>query len=258
MRLQFRLASLLLVGGIWSISTGWARAGDEPKLDKKVVDIVMKAGDVIKKAKTLHAEGTIEANGQGEDKQKINVALSYDIEKPNRLALHSQRGDDKNAGVDVVSDGKMLITHARRLKQYTEKEAPENVADIAVSLPRLTIPNVGLLFRNILTDNPGETLMQGVTSCTNVGQEKIDGVNAHHLKFSQPEFEWELWVAAEGTPYLLQMKSTLAQDDNKLVVTETYKNWKIDEPVGDKTFTFTPPKDAKKVKLLGPAQEQDD
>jgi hypothetical protein len=257
MRLRLSAVALFFIIAISSIGTRPALAGDDTKLDKKVVDLVMKAGDVIKNAKSLHAEGIVESVVQGDDKQQTKVKLSYDVEKPNRIALHSQRQDDKSAGVDLVSNGKTMFTNARRLKQYTEKEAPDSLAEIAVSLPRLTVPQVGILFRNILTENPGETLIEGVTACSKVGEEKIDSVTAHHLKFSQPDFDWELWVAAEGTPYILKMLSNLSGGDNKLVLTETYKNWKINEPMDEKTFTFVPSKDAKKVKVLQPPQQQD-
>jgi hypothetical protein len=122
----------------------------------------------------------------------------------------------------------------------------------------LTLPQVGVLFQNVLTENPGRALLEGVTACSNLGEEKIDGVSAHHLKFSQPDFDWELWVAAEGAPYILKMLSRLSQGDNKMVIGETYKVWKLNEAMGNKTFSFIAPKDAKKVDVLRPAKQKEE
>src|SRR5262249_16689748 len=144
-------------------------------------------------------------------------------------------------------DGKTLFVSAPRLKQYTQEEAPSDVTEIGNSLGRYGLQNVGLLFRNIVTEDPHETLMSGVTACSVVGDEEIDGVKAHHLKFSQPEFEWELWVAAQGKPFILKMSSNASNEEIKRSIVETYKNWKIDESMDENVFAFTPPNDAKKV-----------
>jgi hypothetical protein len=258
MYLKFSLAALFILSVACLTSLVQARADDEAKLDKKVVEIVMKAGDTIKNAKAFHTEGTIQSEIQGQEKQATNVAVSYDVERPNRIAFHAQHRGDKPGSLDMVSNGKTVITSSSHLKQYTEKDSPEDIEGIASSLLRpLGAPNIGLLFQNILTENPGEALMQGVTACSPAGNEKINGVDAHHLKFVQDQFDWELWVASEGTPYILQMKSFIPSDSGKRVLTETYKNWKINEPMGASAFSITPPKDAKKVDLLGPASGQD-
>jgi hypothetical protein len=242
MYLKYSLAALFVLSLAGLTRLVEARAGDDPKLDKKVVDIVMKAGDAIKNAKAFHAEGTIQADSAQEKK---TITVSCDVERPNRLALHAQQQNDKTGGVDLVSNGKMVISNIRQDKQYSEKDAPDDLEGFATSLRTLGLP-VGLLLQNILPANPGEALMTGVTECSYAGTEKINGTDAHHLKFTQPDFDWELWVSSEGTPYILQMKSSLGSDQ-KTVVTETYKNWKINEPIAADVFSFTPPKDFKKV-----------
>jgi len=67
------------------------------------------------------------------------------------------------------------------------------------------------------------------------------------MRFSQDGFDWEMWVAAEGKPFILRMIRIAEGDNGKVTTTETYKNWKIDEPVNKQSFVFSAPKDAKKV-----------
>jgi hypothetical protein len=248
MYLKFSLAALFIFSVACLTSLVEARAGDDPKLDKKVVDIVMKAGNTIKNAKSFHTEGTVQTDVQGQEKRTSHLSVSYDAERPNRLALHCEQQGEKAGGVDVICNGKVAITNTREMKQYTERDAPEDLEGIASAVLRpLRDRSPGLLFQNILTENPGDALMQGVTACSHAGTEKINGVDAHHLKFTQDDFDWELWVASEGTPYILQMKTFLGRDESKIVVTETYKAWKINEPIAANAFSFTPPKDFKKV-----------
>jgi hypothetical protein len=67
------------------------------------------------------------------------------------------------------------------------------------------------------------------------------------MKFSQDQFDWEMWVAADGKPFVLRMTRKVDADDNKGTVDETYKNWTADTPIAKDSFTFSPPKDAAKV-----------
>jgi hypothetical protein len=218
------------------------------KLEKKVVDIVKQTGDLYKNAKSFTAEGTIvsKVTGDGED-QNINVTATYAVEKPKHFAVKTKMAGDPKKGPDIIADGKNLIIYRKALNQYTEQAAPDTLADIGLSLLRIGPANTGMLFANILAEDPADLLMQGVNSCSYVGTEKIDGTPAHRMKFSQNEFDWELWVAAEGKPYILRMSSSGEGPHGKFSTVETYKNWKLDAAPAKDTFTFTAPKDAKKV-----------
>jgi len=67
----------------------------------------------------------------------------------------------------------------------------------------------------------------------------------HHLKFSQDQFDWEMWVAAKGKPLVVKMTRTrLGDERNKITVEELYGNWKLDTPPSKGVFSFSPPKDA--------------
>ena len=37
-------------------------------------------------------------------------------------------------------------------------------------------------------------MMDGVRTVTYAGTEKRDNVECHHLKFTQDDFDWEMWV----------------------------------------------------------------
>jgi hypothetical protein len=113
----------------------------------------------------------------------------------------------------------------------------------------LGIPNAGILFRNLLSDDPSETLMTGVLSCAYAGIERIDDRAAHYLKFSQADFNWELWVAEEGPPVVLKMRSVFAGDRGTVFV-ESYRQWEIDGRFPEGSFKFEVPQRSKKVDRL--------
>jgi hypothetical protein len=127
-------------------------------------------------------------------------------------------------------------------------KAPADLADIGQALPNFGHPTTGMLFQNVLTEEPEDLLLEGATACTYVGREKVGEAAAHHLTVKQAELEWEVWVAAEGKPFVLKVISRTGGEGMKVVTVETYRNWKIDHAPKDETFKFDPPADAKKVK----------
>jgi hypothetical protein len=221
----------------------------DDKLDKKAVEICKKAGDLYKGAKTFHADGAIDAKiDGGGQKFEINATLVCDFERPNQLAVKVLVKGDPQEGLDFISDGKKLTTYRRKIQQYVQDEAPKDVGGLGLALMKLGIRTPGILLPNVLNADPGASLLDGVNSCSYVGIEKVDGTPAHHLKFSQDQFDWEMWVAAEGKPFILRMtRSAEIPGGGKLNTNEIYKHWTIDAPAGKDAFTFSPPKDTTKV-----------
>jgi hypothetical protein len=234
------------------------RAAEEPGpnnagLDRKVVEVVKQVAALHKGARALHVEAVLATTvTRGKQTQQIEVTSTIDLERPNRFALRARFVKDANAGLEVVCDGKSLCALGRRMKQYTESQAPADLAGVGKFVPRFGHPTTGMLFQNVLAEDPDEVLLDGVTSAAYAGTEVVGGTRAHHLRLRQPDLDWELRVAAEGKPFVLKVASTTPTEDGKVVTVETYKNWKLDGTPDRDAFTFTPPADARKVKSLRP------
>jgi hypothetical protein len=237
-----------------------AAADDSRKaegLDKKVLDLVKQATDLYRNARAAHVEAEVMTRVEnGEQTRQIKSEAVYDLQKPNLFSLRTRLDGDANAGPDVVSDGKKLFIHAKRLKQYTEADAPQELSAFGRVIPQFGHPTTGMLFQNLLTDDPYETLMDGVTRCSYAGKENVGGAPAHHLKFEQPNLEWDLWIAAEGKPLVLKASSVQASDGGKVSTVETYKSWKTDAALRKDAFSFSTPEGSKKVKLFN-REDQD-
>lgn len=219
--------------------------------DARALGIVKQAAALYKNARSLQAELEVEStikDGQGE--RKIEIRGRVELERPNRFALRTRFAKDDNAGLELVCDGQALYAHGRRLKEYTEAKAPADLDGVGKALTRFGHVSTGMLFQNVLAEDPGEVLLDSVTACTYAGEEKVGDVNAHHVKCKQPDLEWEVWVAAEGKPFVLKVITRIAGDEVKVVTVETYRKWKLDPKPDDAAFRFVPPPDAKKVKTL--------
>jgi outer membrane protein assembly factor BamB len=226
----------------------------EPKpanLDAKAVKVVKQAAALYKGARSLHAELELQTTvSQGKDERKIEITAGVEMKRPNSFAFRSRYPKDADAGLELVSDGQTLYAHARRLKQYTESKAPSDLDGVGKALTRFGHTSTGMLFQNVLAEDPDEVLLDSVTSCAYAGQEKVGEALAHHMKLKQPDLEWEVWVAAEGKPFVLKIVTRAAGDEVKIVTVETYRKWKADHQPDDAAFKFVPPADAEKVKAL--------
>ena len=232
----------LLVPGM----TGRLQADDQ--IDKKVVEIVKQTGELYKNAKSFHVEGTFVSKIEsGDQKREVNVKAVYDIVRPMYLCLKTEFEGDSKKGPDIIADGKKLFIYAKGRKEYVEEDSPSSLAEIGIRLLQVGPATTGMMFGNVLAEDPADLLMQGVTSCSYAGKDQVDGTPVHRMKFSQEEFDWELWVAAEGKPYIIRMIRTGDGGGGKVTTTETYKNWKLDGEIAKETFKFKAPADAKKV-----------
>jgi hypothetical protein len=226
-------------------------------VDEKTKEILKKIGALYKDAKSMHAdlaiEGTIEIDDQ--DKREIKVEGKIDVKRPNFISIRSSDKTNKDRGVDVVSDGKNFFIHVRHMKQYTERKAPEKLAEIGRIILPIGQQNTGMLFQNVLAEDPMEQLLEGVTEGKYVGKDKVGDKEAHHLAFKQPNLDWELWVSAGEHPFILKDKSVLTRPNAKVSTVETYSNWKLNPEFEKDPFSFKPPEGAKKVERLGRQQD---
>ena len=223
--------------------------------DPKAEAVLRQAADYYKKAKSFAVEVERE---QKVGAMSIKQTLEVVVERPNKLAIRTK---GILPGIDVVSDGKTLSISITPLKKYTQSQAPASLADLGndpITRSILAGSLQGTMLYELISADPYKALMEGVTSSTYVGEEVVDGAKAHHLKFTQDQFDWEAWVAAQGDPLLRKTVVDLTKSvanspvaaqlkGKKLELVQTFKDWKIDAPVDEKTFAFQPPSGSKKV-----------
>lgn len=224
--------------------------------------IVQQIGEFYKSASSLQvdSEQVLSMKGPGMD-NRMTSSRTIIAERPNRLAIRSS--ESMNA-FDFVSDGEQLITYVPALQKYTSESAPESFDELLAN-PLMNAGSMSgqtSLITQLLTSDPATGIMQGVTKSEYVGAEDIDGVRAHHLHFTQDQFDWDLWTAADGDPLVLKVESDMtkmlaqfaAQNAQlkgmRMVTIETFRNWKLNAPVDAVAFTFTAPEGVEKVENL--------
>ena len=220
-------------------------------------ETVRRVADLYKNVQSFQVDFTqtfsMEMRGE---KDQVVVGSSVVVERPCRMALRAKGGPQS---ADIVCDGQTLTVYMTARNRYTQMKAPESLTDLLRDPAFTPFGGGGPFFLNLLADDPYETIMKGVTSSTYRGQETVGQVRADHLKFTQENLDWELWVAAEGEPVVVQVAIDMSkaigqlQDQAqgaKLTWVQTYKDWQLDAAVARDAFVFTAPPGAAKVDTL--------
>jgi peroxiredoxin len=186
--------------------------------------------------------------------------FSITAERPNRLAVHANWGD---AQLGLLCDGK---THSQWIAPpaipkrdsdpvpnvYRQTGAPPSLDELVESW-RFTgfmgLPQRPVVLQ-LLTDDPYEDLMGGVTAVSYAGEENLDGKRVHRVKFTQNVCNWEAWIAAEGDPVLQKVVIDITDglffricshsEKISVTITQRFKDWRFNQPARSQEFIFTP------------------
>lgn len=173
-------------------------------------------------------------------KKKQNIT----IRRPNKL-VWSVTGNKRHAF--GVYDGENLSYSIREKKAYAQVSAPDTLDDtldfVSAGL-RLPMPVADILYTSpydsyVLPDTRGEY----------IGEEKVHGVSCHHLSFSHPALEWEMWIQTGDKPLLRKLSLFYTQVEEVPESTIYLNNWNASPEIKADTFNFTAPEGFQHVKV---------
>jgi thiol-disulfide isomerase/thioredoxin len=249
--------------GAWSRRADRAQAADpqSQRIEAPTAEaIVRRTADFFKKSRSMavDVERVQKLGGRA-----MPSSFSAAFQRPNRFAIRT--GEGGPMGLTIVSDGKKLFTAIPALRKYTETEAPASL-DALGDDPIIRGALSGMMIAELSFTDPYEKIMEGVKTAKYAGVEMVDGVKVHHLAFTQDQFDWEMWVAADGDPVIRRITVDLTKamanmpvpdqfKKSKMELVQNFKNWRFDRDFDAKTFAFEAPQGTQKVDRLfgGPA-----
>jgi len=243
-------------------------------MDPKAEQILRKATTLIKDARSLSMDLTMmmKMHMRG-TRQEMPSTYAVALQRPNRYAF--QLKDGKMGGT-IVSDGKTLFTYLPVLKQYSEAPAPKSLDELIEQGETQMIGGGagGVLNGLLLSKDPYQQLLEGVTNVQYLGAEKLGGQECHRVKLVEKGFAWDIWIDAGAQPLFRKMFAdmgammrALAADrpggrdsmkNMEMEMTLTFTNWAINPVLKPDTFAFVPPAGAKKADSLFGETEKDE
>jgi hypothetical protein len=221
-------------------------------IDPEATKILRRMTDFLASQQQFRVEtqSTVEVvltNGQ---KLQFDNSIAMTIQRPDRLRAERL---GETLSQKFYYDGKSLSIHSPATKHYATIAAPltlEAMLDFARDELDIAAPASDLIYRDA-----NERLLQDVTSGFVVGKSVIGGVKTDHLAFSGKEVDWQVWVeeGAKPLPRKYVVTSKLVTGAPQYIV--IIGKWNLAPKSADSSFSFTPPKDAKKVDFLPLAAE---
>jgi hypothetical protein len=235
------LAMLVLVA--WPHLADAQTAGIDPQAEK----LLHRMSDYLASRQqfSFTTENTIEAVLPSGQKIQFDNPATGIVSRPNKMRAH-RKSDLTNQ--ELFYDGKSLTLYSPKEKLYATTAAPatlEEMLDFAREKLDVFAPAAEFLYKNA-----ADKMLKEASSGFVVGQSVIGGVKCTQLAFSGAEVDWQVWIEDGARPlprkFILTSKKVAGEPQMSVVV----KSWDMAPKLADGEFSFTPPKDAKKIEFL--------
>jgi hypothetical protein len=218
-----------------------------PGLDAEAQRILKTSTDFVASQKRfgLEARNSLEVVLTSGQKIEFNHTARQSVQRPNKM--RAERTGDLIQQL-FVYDGRSLTLQNLQGGFYATVPAPdtlEGMLDFARSSLDIVAPASDLIYSNAY-----EILMDGVTEGMVVGKAVIEGVRCDHLAFRAPHVDLQVWVQEGAQPLPRRFVITTRDMPNAPQFSVTITKWDLQPKFSAQTFSFVPPRAAKKVEFL--------
>jgi hypothetical protein len=166
------------------------------------------------------------------------------VRRPDRIAV-DVTGDDGSSR--LLFDGKTLVAYLAAPNKYASTPVAGDIdkaLDVAQEATGVDFP-----LADLLANDPGASLLAGVTSGGQVGTATIDGVACRHFFFVQAEddLEWQLWLEDNDKAIPRRVIVTYRSLPGRPIFLAELSNWDLSIQTTDSDFEFKPPAGATQV-----------
>jgi len=245
-------ALLCLVAGFFSAVIAPARA-DNPQ--QSAISEEASAA-IARMSKTLSAKqfsfdartfrSYVGANGE---LLHISHTMTTIFRRPDRLSLDIS-GDD--GSIKMRYDGETIVIYGVEQKQYARIPVSGSTDKALDAVQERTGTDFPLA--DLLSDDPGASVLAGVTSGRQVGMSTIDDIPCRHFLFVQaPDMEFELWLEDNEQSLPRRFVVTYRSVPGRPIFIAELSNWDFSIDAPDSVFGFDPPVVVSEVELKSKA-----
>jgi hypothetical protein len=223
-----------------------AETAQETAIDAATSTALTRMSETLKSKEFSFRVRTVRAyvGGNGELLHIAHTTKTV-VRRPDRLAAEVV-GDDVSS--KVFYNGKTLVVYGATQKQYASVPAPGEIGgmlDVAENRMKIDFP-----LADLLTDNPGKSLLSGVTSGGQVGMATIDGTPCRHFFFIQsPDLDLELWLEDNERALPRRVFVTYRSLPGHPTFLAELSDWDFSIHPSDGDFEFQPPAEVARVEL---------
>jgi hypothetical protein len=218
-----------------------------PALDPAATQLLKRMSDYLGGLRqfSVHTQNTLEDRLDSGHRVDYDFSASVAVRRPNKLRAE-RKGDVMDQR--FFYNGKTLTLYNPSDKVYGTTPAPDTI-EKTIAFGReslgLLLPAADLLYRNAYP-----LLMEDVTLAKVVGKAVVGGVKCHHLLFSRPGVDFQIWVAEGKRPLPHKYVVISTATPSRLNITTVMRDWNIAPAAADALFNFKPPQGAKAIPFM--------
>ena len=183
------------------------------------------------------------------EKIQYGGVVDISVRRPDRLHV---RLDSDERRTRVFYDGSTMTLYDADKNLYAVTEAPAQIdaaVDFAFDTLDFTVPLADLVYAD-----PYAVFIANVDSASVIGLHGCGDRRCHHLAFSQPGVDWQIWIEDGPRPVPRKLVITYKQLPGWPQYEARFTSWDFEPFIADGYFRFHPPAGADQIDFA-PAQE---
>jgi hypothetical protein len=182
-------------------------------------------------------EDVLETGTRVEYHRQASVVL----ERPSHLRIDSESDKGRRS---IYYDGKTLTVYRPDQGVYATAPAPDTIDAMVAAVEAR---GIAMPASDLLLNHPCEALGEHLQTGTYAGRHYLDGGWYHHLLLTTEAVDVQLWVAQGEAPVIHKLVITYTTQPGEPQYRALLSDWNFAPDIDSKTFTFTPPAEARKV-----------
>ena len=179
----------------------------------------------------------------GQKLQHIAYA-TLDVERPNKL--HARMWSARSER-ELFFDGMTFTIFVPAQKYYSSVEFSGTNAELVDRLEQRF--GVEIPLSDLFKWGTPEAPVDRIESAMNAGQDFVGNDLCEHYAFRQGNFDWQIWITADGKPLPRKLVITNRADDAR-PQSVSVMDWTLKPAFNASTFRFTPSKGATKIEIV--------
>jgi hypothetical protein len=215
-----------------AFSAGCSRGPSEAESAKRGRELIHQMSNTLAASKSLSFSTQEHREVLGKDGQKraVRRARNITLRRPDRF-YSNQTGETPT---ETWYDGKYVTLAVHSHEVYGQIKSPNTVdatLDAMANRFGLILPVGDLLY-----SRPEDLLVSSDLKGGYVDVQNLNGVECHHLSFTMPGVDWELWLPTKGEALPHRLKVKDKKHKGEPVTDIVFSTWNLQAQPQDEMF----------------------
>ena len=223
-----------------------SKSKETKDVDSLALDVLRAVTEPVEQAQLFSFKALVSEEQLATNGQIVTFFHTVDVtvQRPDKVHLIFRGRGER---VDFYGTSGSVTMFAPDAKLYTTVPAKSTIDE---NLADLTAKGVDMPVGPFLSKNLYELASKNLVTGYVIGRVKIYDQDAHHLVFTAPDADWQLWAIGGEKPRIVRAELVNKKLEGKPRTIVQFLDWNLNPTVSPDEFTFTKPADAHEISLL--------